>query len=241
MLGNALQHSGMGLIADCLMSNHFHLSLSGSSSQLTKCMHRLDRAYSGYHNSRYGLSGHAFEQEYYCEPIPSEFILKRVVRYIHLNPVRAGIVAKAEEYPWSGYRRLTTSDPKSLGKEETRFLGLFDGSLDIAQSKFRAFVEKDSLRKISIPAGRPPAWELWQEQFSWILEHALASEVFLYPLEPQNVAVYLGSRAGVPPRAMGAALGHSSGRQSSLVACRLSELLESNPALRLKVEALHVL
>lgn len=231
----------MGLIADCLMSNHFHLSLSGASSQLTKCMQRLDRAYSGYHNSRYGLSGHAFEQEYYCEPIPSEFILKRVVRYIHLNPVRAGLVSSPEEYPWSGYRRLATSDPTGLGKDEARFLGLFDGSLDVAQSKFRSFVEKDRLRKISIPAGRPPAWELWQEQFSWILEHALENEAVLYPLEPQKVAIYLGSRAGVPPRAMGAALGHSNGRQASLVAFRLSELLENNPTLRLKVGALHVL
>src|SRR6185295_14046139 len=111
LLGEACRNAGMGLIADCLMSNHFHLGLSGGSTQLTRCMHRLNRAYSGYHNERYRLSGHAFEQEYYCEPIPSDFILRRVVRYIHLNPVRAGKLSTPEDYPWSNYRRIISSSP----------------------------------------------------------------------------------------------------------------------------------
>ena len=171
LLGEACQDSGMGLIADCLMSNHFHLSLSGGSKPLTRCMQRLDRAYSGYHNERYNLSGHAFEQAYYCEPIPSDFILQRVVRYIHLNPVRGGKVSQPEHYPWSGYRRLISSKPAALTRDERRVLQTFDPDLTRAQNTYRLFTEKSMKRRVIRPLGRTPAWEIWQEQFSWILEH----------------------------------------------------------------------
>jgi putative transposase len=109
LLGEACRHFEVSLIADCLMSNHFHLSLSGGTRLIGRCMQRLNRGYSGYHNERYRLSGHAFDRVYYGEPIHSTFILKRVIRYIHLNPVRAGRVAGPDQFPWSSYRRLISS------------------------------------------------------------------------------------------------------------------------------------
>src|SRR6185295_6933850 len=147
MMGYAGQHSGIRFIANCLMSNHFHLCLSGSSKQLTSCMWRLDREYSGYHNAKYGLSGHAFEAEYFREPIPSAFVLKRVVRYIHLNPVRAHLSASPETYPWSTYGRLLRSTVEKLGDDELRFLGLFNRDPAQARADYAAFVEKDLHRQ----------------------------------------------------------------------------------------------
>jgi REP element-mobilizing transposase RayT len=244
MLGEACLDAGMGLIADCLMSNHFHLALSGGSKQLTRCMHRLNGAYSRYHNNRYDLSGHAFEQEYYCEPIPSEFILQRVVRYIHLNPVRGGKARRPEDYPWSGYRRLIRSSSGNLTPDETRLLLGFNSDLVQAAKLYQQFVEKDlhrRRRRIVSSAGRTPAWEIWQEQFLWILEHVVEQKESIYPLDPQKVAVYLGSRAGIPPRAMGKALGLPDGKVASQVAYRLSKLLDQDPFLKGKVEGLHVL
>jgi putative transposase len=225
LLGEACHDSGMGLIADCLMSNHFHLSLSGGSKQLTRCMQRLDRAYSGYHNERYNLSGHAFEQSYYCEPIPSDFILQRVVRYIHLNPVRGGKVSRPEHYPWSGYRRLISSKPAALTRDERRVLKTFDRDLTRAQDTYRLFTEKSMKRRVIRPLGRTPAWEIWQEQFSWILEHSMGQGESLQPLDAQRVAVYLGVKAGIPPRAIGKVLGHPDGKQTSQISYRLSKVL----------------
>ena len=242
LLGEACLEAGMGLITDCLMSNHFHLSLSGGSKQLTRCMQRLNRAYSGYHNEKYDLSGHAFEQEYYCEPIPSEFILQRVVRYIHLNPVRGGKVRRPEDYPWSGYRRLIFSPPASLTSDEKRVLWGFSPDLAQAAKAYQNFTEKSLRRRRRfVPAGKTPAWEIWQEQFLWILEFLLEQKEILHPLEPEKVAIYLGSKAGIPPRAMGRVLGHSDGKQVSQISYRVAKLLKEDPLLKAKVDGLHVL
>jgi putative transposase len=241
MLGVACRDSGMGLLADCLMSNHFHLSLSGGSKQLTQCMRKLDRAYSGYHNERYNLSGHAFEQAYYCEPIPSEFILQRVVRYIHLNPVRGGKVSRPEDYPWSGYRRMISSKPAVLTSEETRVLRTFDRDLGRAQEIYQSFTEKALKRRVIRPVGRTSAWEIWQEQFTWILEHSISQAERLHPLDAQKVAIYLSVKAGIPPRAIGKVLGHPDGKQVSQVCYRLSKALSEDAVLKARVEALHVL
>jgi REP element-mobilizing transposase RayT len=241
-LGNCCQDSRMGLMADCLMSNHFHLSLSGGSKQLTRCMQRLNRAYSGYHNERYRLSGHAFEQEYYCEPIPSAFLLQRVVRYIHLNPVRGGKAFQPETYPWSSYKRLISSAPETLGFDERRVLSSFDADLDRARVSYARFVQKDLHRRVAAPVGKTPAWEIWQEQFMWILEYLLEREADLQPLEAEEVAIYLGSRVGVPPRAMGKALGHNNGgRRVSEILRGVTNRLERSNELRMKVDDLHVL
>jgi len=243
MLGEACNDAGMGLITDCLMSNHFHLSLSGGSEQLSRCMHRLNLAYSRYHNDRYDLSGHAFEQTYYCEPIPSEFILQRVVRYIHLNPVRGGKAKRPEDYPWSGYRRLIFCVPEKLSPDERRVLLGFDSDLNQAARTYRQFTEEGlkRRRRIVVSAGKTPAWEIWQEQFFWILEHLADHKESLHPLEPEKVAIYLGSKAGIPPRVMGKALGYPDGREASQISYRLAQLLDQDPILKAKVDDLHVL
>lgn len=241
MLGESCDDAGMGLIADCLMSNHFHLSLSGGSKQLTRCMQRLNRAYSGYHNERYDLSGHAFDQEYYCEPIPSEFILQRVIRYIHLNPVRGGKCRKPEDYPWSSYRRLIASRPTALNSDEQRVLRSFDRNIGRAQESYRLFTEKALKRRFVRSKGKSPAWEIWQEQFHWILDFLIEQQESLRPLGAERIAIYLGNKAGIPPRAIGKALGHPDGKLVSQISYRVSKQLSEDPILMAKVDALHVL
>jgi len=241
MLGESCLHSEMSLIADCLMSNHFHLSLDGSTRQLTSCMQRLNRAYSGYHNHRYGLTGHAFEQRYYGEPIPSDFILKRVVRYIHLNPVRGGKTSSPENYPWSSYRRMAFASQASLSPREQEFLKLFPGDLSQAQESYRLFTEVDLARRVTFSGGHTPAWEIWQEQFRWMLEHLQEQSDFLSPLEPEVLAVYFGTRVGIPPRAMGKAMGHPDGRIASEMKRRVLRRLENDPSLQQKLDSLQIL
>lgn len=241
MLGYACEKTGMDHIANCLMSNHFHLSLRGGSKQLTSCMWNLDRQYSGYHNDKYGLSGHAFEQEYYRAPIRSDFILKRVVRYIHMNPVRAGLAQHPEEYRWSSYLRLMKSPADSLGTSEMQLLNGFDRDIAQARAAYAAFVEKDIHRRIVYAPTKTPASEIWQEQFRWFLEYAEESKELLYPLSPEDVAAWWAVKSGIPPRIVGRVLGHPNGRRVSQICYELSGRLEKHPELQERIQRLGVL
>jgi len=241
MLGYACEQSGVAHIANCLMSNHFHLSLRGGSKELSSCMWKLDRKYSGYHNDKYGLSGHAFEQVYYRAPIPGEFILKRTVRYIHMNPVRAGLTQHPEEYRWSSYGRLMKTSPESLSETETRFLATFDRDLARARVVYEAFIGKDLKRRVVQRGSKTSASEIWQEQFRWFVEFAEECREQLFPLKVEEVAAWWAVKSGIPPRAIGRVLGHRDGRQVSQLCYMLSKRLERDPELFERIRRLGVL
>lgn len=241
MLGKFCRDTEVGVFADCLMTNHFHLGLTAGTKQLGRCMQRLDRGYSGYHNSKYNLEGHAYDRVYFSVPILSNFVLQRVGRYIHLNPSRTGTPTAPDRHPWSNYRRLTSSSPLALNPDEARFLRTFSPDHEKSQDLYSRFVLKDLQRKRARKPGRISAWEIWQEQFGWIREHTEENTAALEPLDPLKVALYLGNRVGIPPRTMAAAVGDLNGMEVSQIVYRLGRRLAEDPALHAKVDALQVL
>jgi putative transposase len=93
------------MFAYCLMSNHLHLGLHAvGSASLSTIMQRMQAAYTQYVNHRHGRVGHAFQGRFHSRAIHDMRDVLVVSRYIHLNPVRAGMVPAAETYPWSSYR-----------------------------------------------------------------------------------------------------------------------------------------
>src|SRR5687768_8195234 len=127
MLRSSCEDAATECVVYALLSNHGHLSLIGNSLELTDCMRHLDRGYSGYHNKKYGLGGHTFDQAYFAKPIRNDFILQRVARYIHLNPVRAGISPRPEDYRWSDYSRLIQNLPDPYATGHATLLATFAG------------------------------------------------------------------------------------------------------------------
>lgn len=93
-----------------LMSNHYHLLLETPKGNISKAMHYLNVSYTVYFNRRYKRSGHLFQGRYKSIVIEKDSYLISVSRYIHLNPVRAGIVKKPEEYKWSSYKNYLAMD-----------------------------------------------------------------------------------------------------------------------------------
>jgi REP element-mobilizing transposase RayT len=90
------------LHAYCLMPNHVHLLVESSEQPLAKFMQGLQQSYSQYFNKRHGKSGHVFEGRYKAIICQKDPYLLELIRYIHLNPVRAGIVKSPERYRYSG-------------------------------------------------------------------------------------------------------------------------------------------
>jgi REP element-mobilizing transposase RayT/predicted DNA-binding protein YlxM (UPF0122 family) len=89
--------------AYCLMPNHYHLSLGTPSSGISKGMHLINTSYSVYLNKKHGRCGHLFQGRFRSVLVEAQSYSYELSRYIHLNPVRAGLADGPGDYPWSSY------------------------------------------------------------------------------------------------------------------------------------------
>ncbi|MDR6121534.1 putative transposase [Bacillus sp. SLBN-46] len=87
----------------CLMTNHTHLQIETVETSLSIIMKNLNTKYAKFFNKKYEFSGHVFEKRYGAELITTPEYEIDVSKYIHLNPVTAGITAAPEDYIWSSY------------------------------------------------------------------------------------------------------------------------------------------
>jgi len=103
------------ILAYCLMSNHIHLIVTPlDGTQLAEVMQRVHGRYAQYFNARRGRCGHLWQNRFgSCALGPAH--LWTALRYVELNPVRAGIAPRAEDYEWSSVRaHLAGQDPQRL-------------------------------------------------------------------------------------------------------------------------------
>lgn len=89
------------LIAYCLMGNHYHLAVKIRDIPLGVIMHRILTPYALRFNARYDRAGHLLQARYNAKICLDAAYLSTVVRYIHTNPVKAGLVTRPSEWPWS--------------------------------------------------------------------------------------------------------------------------------------------
>ncbi len=119
--------------AYCLMGNHFHLAIKVGPVELASVMQRLLTCYSITFNNRHARTGHLFQARYKAILCLNDAYLVGLIRYIHLNPVRAGLTMRPDEWPWSSYNNYHESgldglvpsqhdlpdfDPWKTGKQE---------------------------------------------------------------------------------------------------------------------------
>lgn len=95
------------IIAYCIMNNHAHILIKAEKiNELSKYMQRLNTKYARYYNKKYNRVGYVFRDRYKSEGIYSEEHLYNCIKYIYDNPVKAGICSKAEDYPYSNYKKI---------------------------------------------------------------------------------------------------------------------------------------
>jgi putative transposase len=90
--------------AYCLMPNHYHLLIRTPSANLSDGMRHLNGLYTQYYNKKYEKDGALFRGRYKAILVDAESYLLRLSRYIHLNPVKSGLVKHPEKYLWSSYQ-----------------------------------------------------------------------------------------------------------------------------------------
>jgi REP element-mobilizing transposase RayT len=134
-LSTLLIKGSMKCFAWSLMTNHFHLLLMPTAVSLSETMRRLLTGYAVYFNRKYQRTGHLFQNRYKSILCEEEPYFLELVRYIHLNPLRAGLVKDLDglaRYPWSGHAVLlgnrtmegqeTNEVLMRFGKNKTRSL-----------------------------------------------------------------------------------------------------------------------
>jgi putative transposase len=97
------------IYAYCLMPNHVHLLVETTSTPLAKFMQGLQQSYTQYFNRRYRKVGHLFQGRYKAIICHRDKYLLALVRYIHLNPVRAKLATRPERYLYSGHNSYLTN------------------------------------------------------------------------------------------------------------------------------------
>ncbi len=102
--------SGYQIFAYCIMNNHIHLLMKTGSEPLEQIMRRICGKFVYWYNQKYGRIGYLFQDRFKSEPVEDDPYFLTVLRYIHQNPLKAGLVEDVEQYPWSSYRAYIHRD-----------------------------------------------------------------------------------------------------------------------------------
>jgi len=141
-LSKLLVQTGTECLAWALMPNHVHLLLRPRKTLLAPVMRRLLTGYAVYFNLRHHRSGHLFQNRYKSIVCEEDSYLLELTRYIHLNPVRAGVVgdlAALDSYPWSGHA-VIMGKGEMAGQLVDKVLVYFGKRKREAREKYRQFV-----------------------------------------------------------------------------------------------------
>lgn len=129
------------VLSYCLMPNHVHYVVDADVPQLSLALQRINGLYAQRFNREHGFRGHLFQGRFHSKPVKAESHLPGSIRYVEMNPVRAGLCTHPSQWRWSSYRALAGLDrtPSFLAAERT--LGLFGATESAAREAFSRFID----------------------------------------------------------------------------------------------------
>jgi len=132
---------GFKLYAYALMPNHVHLLIETTEIPLSKIMQGLQQSYTQFFNLKYSKVGHLFQGRYKAIICQKDTYLLELVRYIHLNPIRAGVTKNLSDYPWTSNSYYTRNIKTTL--IDTDFvLQLFASNRTAARMSYKQFIKE---------------------------------------------------------------------------------------------------
>lgn len=137
ILQKVKQLSGCELYAFCLMTNHTHLLIKELDTEISKILGSIGIRYAMYFNKKYGRIGSLFQDRFRSETIRSEPQLLACARYIHNNPVKAGMADYPDDYRWSSYRGYLSGDMDLLDSDY--LLSALDSDMNTARIQIKKF------------------------------------------------------------------------------------------------------
>lgn len=168
VLGQVVARFGWRCHAYCLMNNHYHLLVETPRPTLSVGMRQLNGVYTQTFNRQHHRVGHLFQGRFKAILVEKDSHLQELCRYVVLNPVRAGLVQRPHQWPWSSYRATVgrTDVPDYLTVDWV--LGQFGPRVREARRAYERFVREG--------IGHPSPWEQLRGQIylgseDWVAEH----------------------------------------------------------------------
>ena len=136
-LADSVQKYNIELYAYCLLTNHYHLYLQTLHPNLNQMLWFAMTRYAKYFNEKYQRVGPVFQGRYRARLVTHDRYSHTLIRYIHRNPVTAGIVERPEQYPWSSYGNYVGVFPEWQWMNTHWFLNQLDADKSRAVEIFR--------------------------------------------------------------------------------------------------------
>ncbi|MBU1043184.1 MAG: transposase [Candidatus Omnitrophica bacterium] len=135
------KESSMKIHAWCIMDNHFHLLYQTEQTNLAAFMRKILTGYAINYNKRNKRRGYLFQSRYKSIVIDADEYYLPLVRYIHLNPVKAKVIAmsKLKEYAWTGHREIMAKQ-KEIVIDSEEILGYFGHGKEIALKAYEEYI-----------------------------------------------------------------------------------------------------
>lgn len=128
---NTLEHfakeNNISIYAYALMDNHVHLLVRGNNESLARFMKQISVKYAAYFNKKNMRTGNLFQGRFRSEAVENDPYFLTVLRYIHQNPLKAGIVTRLEQYKWSSYKTYVATTQENDFLDTSFALEMFKG------------------------------------------------------------------------------------------------------------------
>lgn len=130
------------IYAYCLMDNHLHLIIYDNGNDISSIMKSLNVSYAMYFNRKHKRVGHLFQDRFKSEIVDDDTYLLELSKYIHNNPVKAGMVTDALKYRWSSFAHYVGGDSNDKGGflSTSKILGLLSNKQSAAQKEYFQYV-----------------------------------------------------------------------------------------------------
>jgi len=150
IVADTLERCQARLHAYCLMTNHVHLLVQVGEMPLGRLMLRIASRYARLVQKRFHTTGHLFERRYHAVLVDADEYLLELLRYIHLNPVRAKMVDDPANYPWSSHHAYLGTRIEHWVTTDFA-LRMFHPDRVVAIDSYRHFIDREIGRESTSP------------------------------------------------------------------------------------------
>ena len=148
IIKDAAEIFNMKIAAYCLMANHYHLLVQTPDANLSRCMRHINGIYTQRYNARNGCDGTLFRGRYKSIVVDADSYLLELVRYIHRNPLRAGIVTKLDDYEWSSHKGYVSKAKKWEWLYKNYILGMFSKDKRSQITAYKRFISSEESEEL---------------------------------------------------------------------------------------------